>query len=146
MNLARDVGKAGSAEIAQQADFATGARFADSYKIEPAIIVVVDGGEPPAALPAQIGQRNTLEPLAFDVAPQGDAGRTGVGESKVHPAVFIEIECDDANRVWQIFFCEIDAGQRRKLSLARIQVDRCALAASGKNEIDGAIVVEIGSD
>src|SRR5260370_14872411 len=146
MNLARDISKAGSAEIAQQADFATGAGFADCYEIEPAIIVVVDGGKSPAALPAQIGQWDTLETLAFDVPPQTDAGRASVRERKVHPTVFIEIECDDADGGWKIFFCEIDAGQRRKLSFARIQVDRCALAAACKNEIDGAIVVKVRGD
>src|SRR5712664_912115 len=146
MNLARDIRETGSAEIAQQADFAAGAGFADCNEIEPAIIVVVDGGKSPAALPAQIRQWDTLETLAFDVAPEANARCAGVREGEVHPAVFIEIERDDADSGWKIFFCEIDAGQRRKLSFARIQVDRCALAAARKNEIDGAIVVEVGSD
>src|SRR5260370_31174207 len=146
MNLARDIRETGSAEIAQQADFAAGAGFADCNEIEPAIIVVVDGGKSPAALPAQIRQWDTLETLAFDVAPEANARCAGVREGEVHPAVFIEIERNDADGGWKIFFCEIDAGQRRKLSFARIQVDRCALTAACKNEIDGAIVVEVGSD
>src|SRR4029077_13271443 len=97
------------------ADFATGTGFADCNEIEPAVIVVVDRGKSPATLPTQIGQRSALQALAFDVAPQGNSRRTGVGESEVHPAVFVKIESDDADSRWKIFFCEIDAGQRRKL-------------------------------
>src|SRR5467141_1760676 len=128
MNLTRDISKAGSSEIA------------------PAVIVVVDRGKSPAALPAEIRECDTLEALALDVAPQADSRRAGVCEGQVHPAVFIEIECDDADGRWKIFLCEIDAGQRRKFPFTRVQVDRRALATAGKNEIDSAIIVEIGSD
>src|SRR5260221_7761143 len=146
MNLARDVRKAGCAEIAQEAQFAARAGFAGGNEVEPAIVVVIEGGESPAPLPSEIRQLDPLKPLAFDIAPQADARRSGVGEGEVHPPVFIEIERDDADSRRKIFFCEIDAGQRREFAFPRIQVDRCALAAAGKNKIDGAIVVEIGSD
>src|SRR5260370_14543001 len=143
MHLTRDIREAGRAEIAQQAQFATGAGFPDSNEIEPAVVVVVDRGEPPAALPAEIGKGDALETLAFDVAPQADAGRSRVRESEVHPAVLVEIESNDADGWLQIFFCEIDAGKRGEFPAARIQVDRCALAAAGKNKIDGTVIVEV---
>src|SRR5258706_306831 len=146
MNLARDVRKAGCAEIAEEAQFPARGGFAGGNEVEPAIVVVIEGGESPAPLPSEIRQLDPLKPLAFDIAPQADAQRSGVGEGEVHPPVFIEIERDDADSRRKIFFCEIDAGQRREFSFPRIQVDRCALAAAGKNKIDGAIIVEIGSD
>src|SRR5258708_19721619 len=92
MILGRDIRNTGSAEIAQQADFAAGAGLADCYEIEPAIIVVVDGGKSPAALPAQIGQRNALQALAFDVAPKADARSAAVRKPDVHPAPFTQTE------------------------------------------------------
>ncbi len=67
-------------------------------------------------------------------------------ERKVHPAVFVEIERDHTDGRRQIFFCEIDAGQRRKFPFARIQINRRAFAAASENEINRAIVVEIGGN
>jgi len=52
MNLAGDIGKTGRAEIAQQTDFAAGPGLTNGDEVEPAVIVVVDGGDPEAALPA----------------------------------------------------------------------------------------------
>src|SRR4029077_3101363 len=126
--------------------FAAGAGFPDSHEIEPAVVVVVDRGEAPAALPAKIRKGDTLEALAFYVAPQADARRASVRESEVHPAVFIEIEGNDTDGGRKIFFCEIDNGKRGEFPFAGIQVDRCALAAAGKDEIDGAVVVEVRCD
>src|SRR5258707_14915772 len=103
MNLARDISKAGSSEIAQQADFAAGGGFTNSDEIEPAGIVVVDRGKSPAALPAESRECDTLEALALGGAPQADARRAGGWEGQVHPAVFTEIECGDADRRWKIF-------------------------------------------
>src|SRR6266404_9522616 len=105
MNLARDVRKAGCAEIAQEAQFAARAGFAGGNEVEPAIVVVIEGGESPAALPSEIRQLEAFEPLAFDIAPEADAGRASVGEGEVHPAVFIEIERDHTDGGRKIFFC-----------------------------------------
>src|SRR6266849_4462956 len=111
MHLTRDVREAGRAEIAQQTQFAAGVGFPDSNEIEPAVVVVVDRGEPPSALPAEIGKGDTFEALAFDVAPQADAGRSSVRKSEVHPAVFIEIEGNHADCWRKIFFVEIGSDE-----------------------------------
>src|SRR5258708_6886315 len=120
MNLARNIFEAGRAEIPQEAQFAAGAGFTDGNEIEPAIVVIIERRESPTALPTEIRQLEAFEPLAFNIAPQADARRSGVGESEVHPAVFIEIERDHTDGGRKIFFCEVDAGQRREFPLARI--------------------------
>src|ERR1700722_18012 len=114
--------------------------------IEPAVVVVVDGGETPAALPAEIGEGDALETFAVDIAPEADAGSARVREGEIHPAVLVEIEGHDADSGREIFFFEIDRGQRSEFSFARIEIDGCAVGAAGKNKIDGAVVVEIGGD
>src|SRR5260221_8724832 len=119
MNLARNIFEAGRAEIAQEAQFAAGAGFTDGNEIEPAIVVVIERRESPAALPTEIRQLEAFEPLAFDIAPEADTGSASVGEGEVHPAVFIEIERDHTDGGRKIFFCEVDAGQRREFSFPR---------------------------
>ena len=95
-------------------------------------------------LPIQVGEFDALEALAFDVAPEADAGRACVGEGEIHPAIFVEIERDDADGGREIFFFEVDGGgERSEFAFARIDVDGCAGLAAGEDEIDGAIVVEI---
>ena len=56
----------------------------------------------------EIGEINALETLAVDVAPQADAGRARVGEGEIHPAIFVEVEGDDADGGREIFFFEVD--------------------------------------
>ena len=120
MHFFGDVGPAFCAEIAEQAEFAAAAGFAGGDEIEPAVVVVIDGGNSPAALPAEIRKRDALEMLAVDVAPEADAGRACVRESEIHPAIFVEVESDDADGGRQIFFFEIDCGERSEFSFARI--------------------------
>ena len=111
MHVFGDVGPAAGAEIAEQAQLAAAAvGFAGGDEIEPAVVVVIDRGNSPAALPAEIGQLHALEALPFHVAPQADAGRACVRESEIHPAVFVEVERDHADGGRQIFFLEIDRG------------------------------------
>ncbi len=43
-------------------------------------------------------------------------------------------------------FLKSISGEWREFSFAGIQINRCAVIASRKNKIDGAIVVEIGGD
>jgi hypothetical protein len=50
-----------------------------------------------------------------------------VGEGEIHPAVFVEVESDDADGGGKIFFFEVDGGgERGEFSFARIQQDRGA--------------------
>ena len=59
-------------------------------------------------LPIEIGKFDALKAFAFDVAPEADAGRACVGEGEIHPAVFVEVESDDADGGREIFFFEVD--------------------------------------
>ena len=137
------VGPTPRAEIAQEPDFTSSFRLAYRDEINPAVIVVVNCRNSPAALPAEIGERNAFEMFAIDVAPQADAGSADVSESEIHPAIFIEIKRDDAHSGRKIFFFEVDSSGRREFSLARIEKNRRAVTAAGDHEIDGAVVVEI---
>src|SRR5580700_10848689 len=120
MDFFGDVGPAFCAEVAEQAEFASSAGFAGGHEIEPAVVVVVDGGDAPAALPAEIGEGDALETFAVDIAPQADAWSACVSESEIHPAVFVEIEGHDADSGRETFFFEIDRGQGTEFSFARI--------------------------
>src|SRR5580692_8544293 len=84
--------------------------------------------------------------LAVNIAPQADAGSSGVGECEIHPTVFVEIESNDTNGGRKIFFLEIDGRDRGKFPFARIQINRCAVVAACKNEVNSAVVVEIRGD
>src|SRR5712675_2731520 len=130
MNLTGDVSETGRAQVAEETDLTAGAGLAESDEIEPAVIVVIDGGDSKAAIPTQVRQLHALETFAFNIAPQADAGRACVGESQIHPSVFIEIERDDTNRWRKDFYGEVDGGKRGKLSFARIQKNRGALSAA----------------
>jgi len=99
-----DIRPAFCAEVAEEAEFAAAFGFASGYEIEPAVVVIIDGGNSPAALPAEIGEGHALETLAVDVVPEADTGCACVGESEIHPAVFVEVESDDADGRRQIFF------------------------------------------
>ena len=98
------------AEIAEQAQFSAAGGFSGGNQIEPAVIVVIEGRYSPAALPGNIRELPPLETLALDVAPEADPRRPGVREGEVHPAVFVEIESNDAHCWRQIFFLEVDRG------------------------------------
>src|SRR5262249_10753955 len=97
-------------------------------------------------LPTKIWERDAFEALAFDVPPQSDTRSAGMGESEIHPAIFVEVKSDDADGERQIFFLEVNCGERCELAFARIEIDRCACGTTGEYEIYGAIVVEVGGD
>ncbi len=119
--------------------------FACGDEIEPAVVVVVECGDALALLPIQIGEFDALEALAFDVAPEADAGRACVREGDIHPAIFVEVEGDDADGGREIFFFEVDGGgERSEFAFAGIDVDGGAGLSARDDEIDSAIVVEIG--
>src|SRR5258707_10885560 len=96
-------------------------RFAGRNQIEPAVVVVVERSNPPAALPAQLRESNALQPLAFHISPQADTRRARMRERQIHPAVFIEIESHHADGWRQLLFAEIDAGERGKFPFAGIE-------------------------
>ena len=77
-DVGRDVLETVRAEIAEQAHFALAVfRLADSDEIDPAVVVVVDGGHAETANPIRRGQRNLLELLFVVVSPKSDA-RIGI--------------------------------------------------------------------
>ena len=119
MHFFRHIGPALRAEIAQQAYLAATAdsprqldrasrRYRNRWR----------------RFPSRVASRNPGEEHARDVcrpvAPQADARRAGVGESKIHPAVLIKIERHDADGGRKIFFFEIDGGERSEFSFAGI--------------------------
>lgn len=109
LNFFGDIGPAGVAEIAQQANFTAAAGgFADGHQIEPAVVIVVNPSEAPTFFPAEVGKGNAFEPFSLDIAPERNARSTGVGESDIHEAVFIKIENGDADCWRELFFCEVD--------------------------------------
>ena len=105
MNLPGYVREARRAEIAQEAQLAAGAGFADGNDVEPSVIVVVYRGNSPPALPAKVGQSNTLEALAFNITPQTDARRAGVRPKRLE-SLFCSssISLDGSQRVITFIF------------------------------------------
>ena len=68
-----DVFESVGAEIAEQADFALAFfRFADGDEVDPAVVVVVEGGDAVGADPVRLGKLHRLEALAVVVAPEGE--------------------------------------------------------------------------
>src|SRR5271154_924286 len=145
MYVLGDIGPAFCSQISQKADFPAAARFTDSRKVQPAIVVVIEGCNSPTALPGQIGQRHALQIFSIDVAPQTDSRSTSMRKSEIHPAVLVKVKGYDTDSRRQIFFLEVDGHRARKFSFAWIQIDGGPAFSSRKDKIDGAIVVEVGS-
>ena len=90
------------------------------------------------------GERDALEALAVYIAPEGYAGCSGVGESYVHPAIFVEVEDGDGGGWWQRFVGE----ERRdfECAVARVGEEGGRGVGAGDEEVYGAVVVEVGED
>ena len=66
-----DVFESVGPEIAEEADFAfTVGCFADRYQVDPAVVVVVEGGDATSASPIRLGKLDLLEALSLTVAPK----------------------------------------------------------------------------
>ena len=71
-----DVFESVGAEIAEEADFALAIfRLADGDEIDPAVVVVVEGGDAVGADPIGFGELDLIEGFALIVAPKSNAGR-----------------------------------------------------------------------
>ncbi len=82
--------------VSEDAQFDAFGGFDDGGEIDPAVVVNVDGRDAPGSGCVGEGQGDAFEALAVDVPPQRDAGRSGVGDSDVHPAIFVEVEDGEA--------------------------------------------------
>src|SRR5205823_1082467 len=106
----RNIAEAARAFVAQQTKLTAAAGvLSNRGDINPTIVVVIERHHAKTAPPAELWQRNALEALAFNVAPKRQPGCAGMREHKVHPAVFVEIERCETNRV-----CGDIAGPNRR--------------------------------
>src|SRR5271154_3143545 len=141
----RDVPKSGGSLIAEQSDSAfsrEGLAYGD--QIHPAVVVVVQRRDSPAAHPQRSNQRQTLERFSEDISPDADSRRSPVRERQVHPTIVIEIGryhsrgwSRHADRPWP---------RRAKRSLASVHEQRGKFLPAGDYQINPAVVVEIASD
>ena len=97
-----DIFQGAIAAIAEDAELGAGGGFDNCGQVDPAIVVDVDGSEPPTAKGVFEGELHTLEATAYlsggcNVTPQGQAGGGGVGDGDVHPTVFVVVEDGDAD-------------------------------------------------
>src|SRR5271156_5172774 len=88
-----DVFPAVGAEITEEADLPLSVfRLADRDEIDPAVVVVVDGGDAVSADPVGFGKLHLLKTLAMIVAPKRYSGRARMRKRNVHPTVVVEVE------------------------------------------------------
>src|SRR5208282_1422690 len=80
-------------KITEEADFAFAVfRLADSDEIDPAVVVVVDGGDAVGANPVWRRNVDLLKALAVIIAPQRETWTGAVRKGQVHPTVVIEVK------------------------------------------------------
>src|ERR1700758_5435473 len=92
-NLGSDIFETVCTEIAEEAHFTLAFfRLADRDEIDPAVVVVIDGGYAEGTDPVGFGEFHLLEGLAVIVAPEGESWRTRMRESQIHPTVVVEVE------------------------------------------------------
>ena len=142
-NIGGDILEAIRPEIAEEPNFALAIfRLADGDEINPAVVVVVEGGNAPRVNPVRDRQRDGLE-LPVIVAPQSDGRRSRMGEGEIHPTIVIEVENRDA---------ETEGWHWSRPRLHRIELPiPWVLKKRGRfrtsdNDIDCAIVVKVTSD
>ncbi len=86
------------AAIAPDAQFSSIRSLDNCRKIDPAIVIDIDGGESPRSFGSGKRQSNPLEMLAIHVPPKADAGSARMSDRNIHPSIFIEIEDNNAAR------------------------------------------------
>src|SRR5215472_5345227 len=68
-SLCRDVAKTRRSLITQQYYFSFACKvFAHSHQVDPAVVIVIKSGNPPAAHPLEIGKIHAFEGLALEIA------------------------------------------------------------------------------
>ena len=69
-----DVFESVRAEVAEEADFALAVfGFADGDQVDPAVVVVVEGGDAKGADPVGLGKLDLVEGFAVVVAPESES-------------------------------------------------------------------------
>src|SRR5207253_5942183 len=142
-NLSGDIFESIRAEGAEKPNLAlSGFRFSDSRKINPAIVVVVDGGNPEGADPICFWQRDRFEAFTVIISPERKARSALVSKGEIHPTVMVEIK-NGNTRGRRGHRCRPRVS-RGKLPFARIFENSCRLSCH--HQIDGAVIVVIRSE
>ena len=117
----------------------THAGIANNCKVNPTVIIDIDGRYSPAANPLGLRNLHSFESRSPNVLPQAHTGSAPMRECQIHEAVFVEVECNNTGRC---------LGKRRIPGLrlterpfARICEDGGGAPPPGKNQIDSAIIV-----
>ena len=131
-------------QVAQQANLRFLARLTHCNQVQPTVVVIVKRGHAPAAHPTHRRQSYHVKPPALDVAPQTQSRLAPMSEGQVHPAVLIEVKDRHAD-------CGRRHGRRpefkrRKFPLARVGKDGGSIPQAGQQQVNRAIVVEVGTD
>src|SRR5579863_3686144 len=95
-NISSHVLEAIRPEIPEQPHFTlTLFGFTDGDQIDPAVVVVVDGGDAIGTNPVRLRKFHLVERFTVVVAPERKAGCFRVRKSQVHPAIMVEVENGD---------------------------------------------------
>src|SRR3954453_13669416 len=137
----RDVLEAIRTEVSKESNLAAIRRFPNDCEIDPTIIVKVDGCDSPALLPPHLRQRNLLEVVSIYVSPQSHSGSIGVGESKIHPAVLVEIQSSHSSSFGGDFLRPRTLGFKCTFSLIDVNAG-CRISRS-EHQIDRTVVIHV---
>ena len=92
-NVGGDIFESVWPKVAEQAHFAFAVfRLADGDEVDPAVVVVVEGGDAVGVHPIRDLGSATGSKLSVVVAPERESRRSCLGEGEVHPTVVVEIE------------------------------------------------------
>ncbi len=155
-DVGSDIFESIGTKIAKQFDLAlTIFVFADRHQIDPAIFVVIQGGNAVGTDPIPLGKFDAIKAFAMIVAPETNSGRVQVCECQVHPAVMIEVKnCHACCLRWHGRGPEFTSN---KLPLSRVLINQRSresvhlfIGGAGAharcNNVNSAIIVVIGTD